>query len=261
MGTKGVSFSTIIEAQWENVKERIRLDYGSSNQLIQVHSRESWGGDAGMVIYTPRVLSHVFEDGCYSVELVYLKNDHVHLSDEVKKDVYWGRMRLAFRFKNGQPVLKRHDVQWLGQGENGPPTQVRIRKEEPAELIETEIKARKRQQRFKRELCGLAKPPQCEISGEMMKELLDAAHIIAVAKGGSDEVENGLLLRADIHRLYDAGFFQICRDGSLELTPKKGLALSYRKSFETWSTQKIKPEVMRRIRVSLERKLQASKGK
>ena len=261
MDTNEIGFSIIIEAQWENVTERIRLDYGSSNQLTQVHSRENWKGKIGMVIYTPRVLSHAFEDGCYSVELAYLKSDHAHFPDDVRKDVYWGRMQLVFRFKGGIPVLNRDDMHWLGEGENGPPTQVEIRKEESAELIETAIKVRKRQQRFKRELCNLAKPPRCEISGETMEELLDAAHIIAVADGGSDEVENGLLLRADLHRLYDADCFRICPDGSLELTPKKELPSSYKESFKTWSVQGIKPEVMQRIRLSLEKKLQVSKEK
>ena len=38
---------------------------------------------------------------------------------------------------------------------------------------------------------------------------LEAAHILPVAKGGSDEGWNGIPLRADMHRLFDAGSITI----------------------------------------------------
>ena len=47
------------------------------------------------------------------------------------------------------------------------------------------------------------------ISGETMTKALDAAHIIPVKNKGTEIPENGIALRADIHRLYDAGMFVI----------------------------------------------------
>jgi putative restriction endonuclease len=40
-----------------------------------------------------------------------------------------------------------------------------------------------------------------------------------VEDGGPDKVANGLLLRADLHRLFDRGYFSIERDGSVCLHP------------------------------------------
>ena len=55
----------------------------------------------------------------------------------------------------------------------------------------------------------LALDGQCVISGETTRAALDAAHIVPAAENGNEILENGIALRADIHRLYDAGKFVI----------------------------------------------------
>jgi hypothetical protein len=42
---------------------------------------------------------------------------------------------------------------------------------------------------------------------------LDAAHIRPVAEGGQHCLDNGLLLRTDVHRLFDAGYVTVTPDG------------------------------------------------
>lgn len=42
--------------------------------------------------------------------------------------------------------------------------------------------------------------------------VLDSAHIRPYAEGGTHEVRNGILLRTDIHRLYDRGYVTITAD-------------------------------------------------
>ena len=50
---------------------------------------------------------------------------------------------------------------------------------------------------------------QCAVCGERDRAALEAAHIVAVKDGGSDEVENGICLCATHHKLYDAGKLDI----------------------------------------------------
>lgn len=50
---------------------------------------------------------------------------------------------------------------------------------------------------------------QCAISTEHSLPALEAAHIRGYAEGGEHDVRNGLLLRADIHRLFDGGFVTV----------------------------------------------------
>jgi HNH endonuclease len=47
---------------------------------------------------------------------------------------------------------------------------------------------------------------QCAVSGGRVLPALDAAHIRAYCDGGEHEVSNGLLLRRDIHSVFDAGY-------------------------------------------------------
>ncbi|MEM1054326.1 MAG: HNH endonuclease [Bacteroidota bacterium] len=54
---------------------------------------------------------------------------------------------------------------------------------------------------------------RCAVSQEHSLPALDAAHIIPYGQeGGTHSVRNGLLLRADIHRLYDAGYVAVTPD-------------------------------------------------
>jgi putative restriction endonuclease len=53
---------------------------------------------------------------------------------------------------------------------------------------------------------------RCAISGEKALPALEAAHIRPVAAGGQHEATNGLLLRSDIHRLYDRGYVTVTPD-------------------------------------------------
>jgi putative restriction endonuclease len=49
----------------------------------------------------------------------------------------------------------------------------------------------------------------CAVSREHSLPVLEAAHIRPYGSDGSHEVANGLLLRADIHRLFDAGYVTV----------------------------------------------------
>jgi putative restriction endonuclease len=50
---------------------------------------------------------------------------------------------------------------------------------------------------------------RCAVSGEKTLPILDAAHIRSYAEGGEHSVDNGLLLRTDIHRLFDLGYVTV----------------------------------------------------
>jgi putative restriction endonuclease len=52
----------------------------------------------------------------------------------------------------------------------------------------------------------------CAVTHEHSIPVLEAAHIKPYARGGEHRVSNGLLLRRDIHRLYDLGYVTITPD-------------------------------------------------
>ncbi len=66
-------------------------------------------------------------------------------------------------------------------------------------------------------LVALSSGARCAISGSEVVECIDLAHIVPVKNGGPDLIENSLLLRADLHRLFDAGLLKIRRYGLLRV--------------------------------------------
>lgn len=54
---------------------------------------------------------------------------------------------------------------------------------------------------------------RCVVSGERTRPVLEAAHIRPVEHGGVHSVDNGLLLRIDIHKLFDKGYVTVTPDG------------------------------------------------
>ena len=58
----------------------------------------------------------------------------------------------------------------------------------------------------------------CAVTGEHSLPVLEAAHIMPYAAGGTHQVTNGLLLRADIHRLFDDGYVTVTPDYRFEVS-------------------------------------------
>lgn len=61
---------------------------------------------------------------------------------------------------------------------------------------------------------------RCTISGEIIPELLEAAHIQEYRNKSSNHVQNGLLLRIDLHKLYDSGLIYIDENYTVHVSPQ-----------------------------------------
>ena len=61
---------------------------------------------------------------------------------------------------------------------------------------------------------------KCAISGERTLPVLEAAHIKPYAKSGPHFISNGLLLRSDIHKLFDNGYITITNDHKVEVSKR-----------------------------------------
>lgn len=61
---------------------------------------------------------------------------------------------------------------------------------------------------------------QCAVTREHSLPALDAAHIVPYGEGGSHDLTNGLLLRADVHRLYDSGYVTVTPDYTFKVSPR-----------------------------------------
>lgn len=61
---------------------------------------------------------------------------------------------------------------------------------------------------------------RCAVTQERTLPALEAAHIRPYGEGGEHEARNGLLLRRDIHSLFDAGYVTVTPELNFEVSPR-----------------------------------------
>ena len=61
---------------------------------------------------------------------------------------------------------------------------------------------------------------RCAITGERIRPVLQAAHIKPLPRGGEHRLDNGLLLRSDVHTLFDRGYLGIDPNFRLAVSPR-----------------------------------------
>ncbi|HET7262481.1 MAG TPA: HNH endonuclease [Casimicrobiaceae bacterium] len=61
---------------------------------------------------------------------------------------------------------------------------------------------------------------KCAVTGEKTLPVLEAAHIKPYALEGPHSIENGILLRSDLHKLFDLGYVTITPDLTVEVSPR-----------------------------------------
>ena len=93
--------------------------------------------------------------------------------------------------------------------------------------VAVEITARPGQREF-RNAVMTAYESRCVMTGTDFKPALEAAHIVPVNQRGSDDVSNGLCLRADIHILFDGKHLMIDADGNVSMSDSLSESQTYR---------------------------------
>lgn len=67
---------------------------------------------------------------------------------------------------------------------------------------------------------------RCAVTGSSVPEVLEAAHVEPFSMGGKDNLQNGILLRADLHLLFDCGHIAVNPD-SLMLSVADRIKVNY----------------------------------
>jgi putative restriction endonuclease len=61
---------------------------------------------------------------------------------------------------------------------------------------------------------------KCAISGEKTLPVLEAAHIKPYSQSGPNYTSNGILIRADLHKLFDAGYITLTKNLKIEVSKR-----------------------------------------
>jgi putative restriction endonuclease len=80
---------------------------------------------------------------------------------------------------------------------------------------------------------------RCSISGERTLPVLEAAHIKPYAQSGPNALSNGILLRSDMHKLFDSGYLTVTTDLIVEVSSRINQEFSNGKEYYKFHGQKL----------------------
>lgn len=80
---------------------------------------------------------------------------------------------------------------------------------------------------------------RCAITGERVLPVLEAAHIHRYSLGGEHRVDNGLLLRSDLHTLFDRGYVTVTPEYRVEVSTKLKTDFDNGKEYLAWQGRQI----------------------
>jgi hypothetical protein len=87
---------------------------------------------------------------------------------------------------------------------------------------------------------------QCAITQEKAVPALDAAHIRPFAENPVHELNNGLLLRSDVHRLFDAGYITVTPEHRVEASHQRTLGIWLQRP-SCWDLHHVRRLVLTRV--------------
>jgi hypothetical protein len=215
-----------IKITWWRTDEFIELDPDTLSEQVSIETTLEWHrADKEFFTFNPRGQIRALGGDQFEVILRYDRRDHPKLRG---RDLVWGTstINVAKGTSSGRAT-------WVGSNTSnydGLAAWERIN----SGLLKVHkrssvTKLQRDQDRFKKAL--LERESRCAISGEETISALEAAHVIAAHKGGAEVIQNGMLLRSDIHRLYDAGKFRINPSGRV-VSVSKDLSKAYRELLE-----------------------------
>ena len=240
------------DEQGRQLPERLDIDPGhldaaSIENLNETKQWSPWHG--GFVYWRVECLLEEKEDGCCEISVNYAEgqqDDENILNDISRKETeyYFGENRIIVErnLETGQWKTGGY-CEWHGKN---PRETFRIRWKAMGSRLRVTREQWEREGDFRKNV--LAVDEMCVITGEETPEVLDAAHLRPVKEGGEECVENGFILRTDIHRLYDRGMFLISpNDGTLVID--KNLSKYYR---ELLCRSRLPKATLKRVREALQ---------
>ena len=173
--------------------------------------------------------------------VVYDPDNNPELADEWGDDMYWGTNTIVLQQGNrhGHCEWLRdgaddwEEVEWNAFGAAGARPRATYR-------------GSRREARFRKMILA-CDDHRCVLTDEATTKALDAAHLIPAAMGENDVPSNGITLRADLHRLFDAGLFTFDHDGRVVAIARE-LSEAYRRLLQN---RRLPPSTLERARATL----------
>ena len=160
-------------------------------------------------------------------------------------DIYWGTNTIVLKQGN-----RTGHCSWLRLGARRP-EKVRWEAGGLGESQDRPLSRYWRSRRYAqfRKIVLAADSHCCVITGEQTPETLEAAHLVPAKNGENDISSNGITLRADLHRLFDAGLITFAESGRVIIrAPKSPSFDEYRQLLRN---RRLPPPTFARVKATL----------
>lgn len=192
-----------IAVLWWEGEEFLEFDPDVLKRGTIIKTTEFWPDEGIEVTYRAKCMKNERSATGRTIQLLYDRHLNPKLKD-LAEEISWGTTTIFLTKEKAEatyvPVV---------------PDDVRIWPAVRCQLLSANIFSARQhslvqvvqragQQRLRSMLLKSSAKPRCAISNETILTVLDAAHIVDDNCDGAAETTNGLLLRADLHRLFDA---------------------------------------------------------
>lgn len=241
--------SVAVRITWPQTVETIPLSLGSLKAGDVVYTLETWKDETELTTYESTCTVIARGSFGWDVELRYDRTEGVNVAIAADyPDVKWGvtRLHISADLAKATASFTPDDGSAAGTW----PCTV-YRTSLYAQLSRAQVTVLLRPGQLALRTKMLALYGRCEISGETEHDALEAAHIIDHSASGSSIVENALLLRADLHALFDAGKLLIDAKGVIALKGVPATSRYHRELSSAWR-QTLQPDVLARVKAALQ---------
>lgn len=202
-----------IRIAWDNSIEYISIDLSNLVTSKSITSTlEWWKSEKELVKWNTYSKITECGDGLFKVEIRYDSSKNLHLPPN---EVCFGKAILWISPKDHSGRACWYDD--LDESDDCEAKWERVDNPLIGEKVSEKISRIQREKQAQFRGAFVALDGKCVISGEETIDVLEAAHVISCSSGGAEVIENGILLRADLHRLFDAGKFFINAKGEVVL--------------------------------------------
>lgn len=216
-----------LKIDWYDAHEHLSIDFEDLPKAGELcESWEFWPASKSWGAYNARFISAEKDGQSWTILFDYLEPDNADLVDSEPR---FGRSTVMIDLETGTA-----SAHWKDAADTEVETSPYSNEAKACKILNdsealTTLRDRETLTRISRanatklrnQLIALDHGQErCAISGAAISQVLDVAHIIEVRDLGSDSPRNCMLLRADLHRLFDQRLLTFSADGKVELAPE-----------------------------------------
>ncbi len=220
---EGNEFPTSPEGLKESIDYDATSKWGLANCYLQIEDRDFvWAYFAkpdGIIFAVGRCSGEPFweADPLWKKHALQIQWDRQLTKRLMKNPIRYDEFQQ--RVQVSATPANEGTVQFLDRWLDGNRPRGERKRDREVRIIKRMVQTRQGQQGFRDDLIRTY-GARCFVTGCSELATLEAAHIRAVRKKGRHSVRNGMLLRADIHNLFDRGLFVIEEDYVVTLHPR-----------------------------------------